>query len=179
MLMNLMILIMTALSTATGVATLIIVLVQLRLMRRQTDIMGKHAELLARRAVPVACPKVRGRRMDGAVEVDFRFRNDGSGTLRNFYWQVGIPVAAEFRPFRLGEGGTTPQVSLTGLEGVQYYDYHAYEEQPIYPTRDISVGIATLKPDFNNGLIRFMWRVVSEDGAFPERAYNVVECNIS
>ena len=142
--------------------TIALVWNQINLMNRQLEITEKQDELLARTAklsMEIELDKT------GPPRLVFSVRNDGKGSARGFYWHVYVPTRLlAQRSFDVGGA-----IILGQEVGGDMIAFRSFYEQPIFPSRSVSIGSVTLAHPLPNGPAgSFLWQITAEVGVFPD-----------
>lgn len=158
----------------TALATFIVVLVQLDLMRRQTRLMERQNEIVEAQLAQVPSLKVLQRigKQGRTAQILFSVRNGGTKTARDFYLHLLLPArltSLAGRPFYVPGGVSLSEASYRH-EGQQYTLIEGFVALPIYPTRAADLFALSVDEETAQGTYRAHWRVVTEDGPFPPTA---------
>jgi hypothetical protein len=143
--------------------TLLVVLRQLVLTKRQIEILVRQDELnrevLSRRVRLLMYVK-----RDPPGQLVVFCRNDGNKTAQNFYWHLSIPITVS--RYGVWNAAGKEILSTTGMEsqdGALHRHYTGFVPDPLYPTRMTPVArIAT-----HDMRLPLRWSTISEDGADP------------
>lgn len=143
-----------------SVITLVVVIMQLNLMERQTKIIASRAELLTK----AECD-------EAANKIILIAENTGERGLDSFDWHLWIhdslvgclTVIDKYR------GDITTKVS-DEINGENYHHYMGCFRDHLYPTREKTFAELALKPSSSiNGTYKFYTQIACDDGVFPEK----------
>jgi len=186
--------ILTVLSLFVSAIALWLVIRQVKIMRRQREIMQsqsllmekqlqimqKQDELLSRRArleLKVDFDVLRGEGQSiRGYKFSFYVHNKGNKSAADHYWHILVPY--DFAGLQKMEiPGTTDYLEPRYSEhnGLKYSYYCAFASVPVYPTRTILIGEISLASILLDKAPVFLWKITSEDGAFPEVDYAELE----
>ena len=153
---------------------------QSSLMERQLQIMQKQDELLSRRAkLELKVDFEVLKRDDKAVRgytFSFYVQNKGNKSAADCYWHVLVPL--DFSGLqRMEIAGNTDflQPRSTEQNGLRYSYYCAFASVPVYPTRTILIGEISVGSIPSGKALAVLWKIISEDGAFPDVGYTKLE----
>jgi hypothetical protein len=170
--------------------TLIIVLVQLRLMKHQTSlmesqtrlatkqaeiadtqlvIMSRQDEIMAAERLRRACLEVSIAAAPGDRTVNLLIRNLGNKTANTFYWHLMIPVAImEENQVWRGGNNPLPCSEVVQMEGQPHRHFAGYQSDPLFPTRQALIASFAIAPASPRGVHPVFWSTICEDGKNPE-----------
>jgi hypothetical protein len=183
---------LTLLGVILSSATLVIVLIQLRLMRLQTSLMESQTtlaseqatiaetqlRLMSRQDEIMAVERLRRASLefsvaagDPAQTVNLFVSNSGNKTAYTYYWHLMIPVSI-MHENQVWRGGNTPFPCLDEcqMEGQSVRHFTAYQSDPLFPTRRTLIASFALATGAPPGVYPIFWSIICEDGKNPETA---------
>jgi len=126
---------------------------------RQLKILDRRADLKLKVVVD---------RLAGVPRLTLRAQNDGTGTARDFYWHLWMPVRFTTQNLVSDKAGPLRWEKEEEIAGVGYRHYQGFHDEPVYPTRSVSVAVVSANGPFQ-GAAPIGWQFTSEDGTFPPR----------
>jgi hypothetical protein len=186
--------ILTALTLVVGGFTLLLVFRQVQIMRRQQETMQSQSSLMERQLqIMQKQDELLYRRAKLELEVDFEVikredksirgytfsfyvHNKGNKSAADYYWHILVPF--DFSGLqRMEIAGNTDflQPRSTEQNGLRYSYYCAFASEPVYPTRTILIGEISVGSIPSGKALAVLWKIISEDGAFPDVDYAELE----
>jgi hypothetical protein len=149
-----------------------LMMVQSDLLRRQLRIMERHQETLegylARRATLDLTYELR-HHSDDMFLIEFRARNTGTKTARDFYWLILTPVNEFHELLRPDVSSKVLPVELhVEIEASKYRQTSGYCAEPLYPGREATLAVSYLMKEKAKVPFAVWWRLTSESGLAPE-----------
>jgi len=170
---------LTVFALVVGLATLWLVFIQVQIMRTQQNIMQRQDELMAlqfsRRAelklkVDFKVLKQEDKSIRGYT-FTFHVHNQGNKTAADHYWHILVPLDfSQLQRMDISENSIL-RASYTELESLKYSYYTGFTSEPVYPTRTKLIGEITLGTIPLDKALVVLWKIVAEDGAFPDDDY--------
>jgi len=174
-----------------GVLTPLVVIVQRRIMRSQTRLMAHQDSTMKEQTALMQSQLQIAARQAGIIESQLARRpapritldtskesaaltrvritvdnHAGTKGIKEFEWSVWFPLNAIFGETLIVLGRVVGRRSGTTIEGIQYVQFSEIWKLPIYPTIESVVGEGKVLSERLPQKI--FWRVVCEDGRFPE-----------
>jgi hypothetical protein len=174
-------------SVVLGGATLVIVLVQLYVMTRQTrlaskqleiadtqlEIMRRQDEILAADRARRACLEVVVLANHGDSIVELQIKNSGNRTAHSFYWHLAIPVDIMEENQVWRENEALLCTDTLPIEGRACRHFRGYQPEPLFPTRMTPIASFGIKPSAHREAQLVFWSTICEDGKNPEGETNM------
>jgi hypothetical protein len=143
---------------------------QTKLSQRQLEIVEKQDELLARRAVLRFHVAEIQRDPDGSVVLQARVENVGRRAARDYFWQLLLPVSLPIATAWEADpsGNAVPQADEATVDGIKHRLYRGRVPGPTYPTRMNAIVNIKVPPLKMRVVDPIRWLLVTDDGVFPE-----------
>jgi len=159
---------------------------QSSLMQRQLEITQKQDELMASQL---------SKRADLSLKVDFKILrqqdksirgytfsfsvcNKGNKSATDHYWHIRVPF--EFSRLQRMEGSENAEYQPKSDEknGQGYSYYSGFTAEPVYPSRTKLIGEISLGDIPLDKTCVVLWKMIAEDGAFPEHDFAELEVSL-
>jgi len=156
----------------SGGWTVLLTVIMLILMVRQTVVIEKQDEILGRRAKLAVVITKESQDATG-VPFGVAVQNVGKKGAQNFYYTLLIPKDAPLVSVNSRRDARPPLgvVRDIAIDGVTFRQYRDFFPLPLYP--NIPVDVAEFKMGLDSSswkskTIAIRWRVSAEDGVFPD-----------
>ncbi len=144
----------------------------MEIAERQAGIIEKQLALCPAPRIRLDTSKESARLTRVRVTVDNR---EGTKGLKDFEWSVWFPKSVIDGGAMVIEGRLVGMVSMTTIDGIDYIQFSRIHANPIFPTLESFVGEAKTVSEELKPFRKVYWRVVCNDGKFPESERGMIE----